>query len=72
MWLNATDPICVKFEPENCGRFLDEYLKPVGFIGDHTPLKIEDIVEKSETESDDEEDSEVEDRSFMSYDSDSE
>ncbi|CAH0730448.1 unnamed protein product, partial [Brenthis ino] len=70
--VNATDPICVKLEPENCGWFLDEYLKPVGFIGDHTLLKIEDIVKKSETESDDEEDSEVEDRSFMSDDSDSE
>ncbi|XP_045479783.1 uncharacterized protein LOC123684536 [Harmonia axyridis] len=59
MWLNATDPICVKLQPENCGWFLDEYLKPVGFIGDHTPLKIEDIVERTETESDDdEEDSE--------------
>lgn len=69
MWLNATDPICVKLQPENCGWFLDEYLKPVGFIGDHTPLKIEDIVEKIETESDNEEDSEVGDHSYMSDDS---
>ncbi|CAH0687786.1 unnamed protein product [Spodoptera exigua] len=69
MWLNATDPICVKLQPENCGWFLDEYLKPVGFIGDHTPLKIEDIVERTETESDDAEDSEVEDHSYMSDDS---
>ncbi|KAH9635594.1 hypothetical protein HF086_012263 [Spodoptera exigua] len=69
MWLNATDPICVKLQPENCGWFLDEYLKPVGFIGDHTPLEIEDIVERTETESDDAEDSEVEDHSYMSDDS---
>ena len=72
MWLHATDPICMKLLPENCGWFLDEFLKPVGFIGDHTPLKIEDIVERIETECNDKEDSEVEDLSYMSDDADPE
>lgn len=70
MWLNATDPVCMKLQPENCGWFLDKYLKPVGFIGDQTPLRIEDIVETTGTESDDEECSEVEHHSFMSDDDD--
>ena len=72
MWLNATDPICIKLEPESCGWYLDEYLKPRGFIGDHTPLRIDDIVERAETESDDEEGADVADLSFMSDDSEAE
>ncbi|KAJ8721887.1 hypothetical protein PYW08_004289 [Mythimna loreyi] len=72
MWLHATDPICMKLQPENCGWFFDEFLKPVGFIGDHSPLKIQDIVERFETECNDQEDSEAEDLSYMSDDADPE
>ena len=45
MWLNATDIKCVKFQPQNCCWHFDEYLKPTRFIGNQTPMKIQDIVE---------------------------
>ena len=64
MWLNAMDPICVKIQPENGGWFLDGYLKPVGFIGDHIPYRIEDIVVKTDAESDVQECSEVGDHNL--------
>lgn len=70
MWIHATEPNCVKLQPENCGWFLDVYLKPMGFVGDQTPLKIEDIVHISEKENDDES-SEFEDH-FTSDESDPE
>ena len=53
MWLHATDPHCAKLNPENCGWFLDGHLKPKGFEGDQTPLKIDDILEMTEKENDD-------------------
>lgn len=46
--LRDTEPNCVKLNPENCGWFLDGHLKPKGFDGDQTPLKIEDILEITE------------------------
>lgn len=52
MWLHATDPNCVKLDPKNCGWFLDGYLKPKGYDGDQTPLKINDILEMTEIEND--------------------
>ncbi|GBP79476.1 hypothetical protein EVAR_59150_1 [Eumeta japonica] len=42
MWFHATDPQSVKLQPENCGWYLDDYLQPTGFIGDQTPLTVQD------------------------------
>lgn len=33
MWLNATESECIKFQPENCGWHLDNYLKPTDSLG---------------------------------------
>lgn len=59
MWLHATDQDCLKLRPENCGWLLeDDHFKPIGFVGDQTPLKIDDIAQvmdngdKEELESD--------------------
>lgn len=52
MWLHATDSNCVKLNPKNCGWFLDGHLKPKGFDGHQTPLKINDILEIQEQEND--------------------
>lgn len=55
MWLHATEPNCVKLRPENCGWFVDNnHLKPIFFVGDQTPLKIDDILEMTEKENDEE------------------
>ncbi|XP_049318490.1 uncharacterized protein LOC125780337 isoform X2 [Bactrocera dorsalis] len=70
MWLHATDPECVKLQPETCGWFVDDYLKPTGFIGDQTPLTVQDIAEMTEKENSDDECSELEDASFSSHESD--
>lgn len=69
MWLHATDPQCFKLQPENCGLFVDDYLKPTGFIWDQTPLTVQDIAEMTEEENSDE-CSELEDISFTSDESD--
>ncbi|KAF2883530.1 hypothetical protein ILUMI_22646 [Ignelater luminosus] len=61
MWLNAVQPDCVKLQPENYGWFFDGYLKPIGFVGDQTPLRIDDIVKIIDNEKEDEESSELED-----------
>lgn len=44
MWLNATEPCCAKLKPESCGWYMDGYLKPTGFLGDPTPLEVQDIL----------------------------
>lgn len=44
MWLNATDSCYVKLCPENCGWSMDGYLKPRGFVGNPTPLLVDDIL----------------------------
>lgn len=45
IWTNATDPCCVKLNPEDCGWILIENtLKPIWFIGDPTPMTVEDIL----------------------------
>ncbi|CAH1111419.1 unnamed protein product [Psylliodes chrysocephalus] len=55
MWLQATDQLCLKLRPENCGWTLENnYLKPIGFIGDQMPLKIDDIAQMTDNENDDE------------------
>lgn len=61
MWLHAMDPQCVQLQPENCGWFFDDYLKPTGFIGDQTPLTVQDIVEMTEEEN-------IEESSELEYD----
>ena len=46
MWLHATDQDCIKLRPENCGWVLDDDVyEPIGFVGDQTPLKIDDIAQ---------------------------
>lgn len=45
MWLHATDRDCSKLRPENCWLLEDDNFKPIGFVGDQTPLKIDDIVQ---------------------------
>ena len=44
MWQNATDPDCIKFSAENSGWILDGFLKPTWFVGDSTPLQVEDVL----------------------------
>lgn len=61
MWLNATEPDCVKLQPESYGWFFDEYLKPIGFVGDQTPLRIENIIKMIDDEKENEESSELDD-----------
>ena len=42
MWLNATEPDCIKFSAENNGwLLLDGFLKPTWFLGDSTPTQVE-------------------------------
>lgn len=53
MWLNATDSDCTKLRPENCGWFMDGYLKPTGFVGDQTPLQVNDILHLTSSGNDD-------------------
>lgn len=53
MQLHATYPLCAKLNPENCGWFLDGHLKPKRFEGDQTPLKIDEILEMTEKENED-------------------
>ena len=43
MWLNATNPSCIKRHPEDCGWCMDGHLKPTGFDGDSTPLQDDDV-----------------------------
>lgn len=46
MWLHATDQDCLKLSPENCGCVIeDDHFKSIGFVGDQTPLKIDDIAQ---------------------------
>lgn len=51
MWTNATNPVCVKLRPESCGWMkTDSTLKPVGFIGEATPLQVDDLLNISSSE----------------------
>uniref|UniRef100_A0A034W3J4 Uncharacterized protein n=1 Tax=Bactrocera dorsalis TaxID=27457 RepID=A0A034W3J4_BACDO len=54
MWLNATDPYCAQLQPQNCGWHIDEkLLKPIEFLGDPTPLQVDDILPATIEENDD-------------------
>ncbi|CAH2109151.1 unnamed protein product [Euphydryas editha] len=45
MWQNATEPRCVKFNPEEYGwSVIDGNFKPTWFIGDPTPMTVEEIL----------------------------
>lgn len=70
MWLNATYSVCAKSHPENYGWHLDEFLKPTGFVGDQTPLKIQDIVEMEDNEEESNESEEIESNNDTSDESD--
>ena len=41
-WLNTTDFCCIKQFPENCGWFMDGYLKLMGFVGNTISLQADD------------------------------
>ena len=71
MWLHATDSNCIKLCPENCGWFFDGHLKPKGFDGDQTPLKIDDILQITEN-ANEEASSDLKDGDITSGDSDPE
>lgn len=45
MWINSIDPECKEPQPEHCGWYVHDSLKPTIFIEDQTPLAIQDIVE---------------------------
>lgn len=70
MWLNATDSECAKLNPENYGWHLDSFLKPTGYIGDQTPLKIQDIIEMEVNDKEPNESDEFENQHFTSDESD--
>lgn len=53
MWLNATDPCCIKLRPEDCGWFMDGHLKPTWFVGDPTPLQVDDILRVTKNDNND-------------------
>ena len=44
MWLNATDRFCIKWHPEDCGWFMNDYLKLIGFVGDSTSQQVDDVL----------------------------
>lgn len=45
MWLNATEPNCIKFSAENNGWLvLDGFLKPTWFLGDSTPTQVASVL----------------------------
>lgn len=45
----------MKLHPGNCGWFLENnYLKPAGYVGDQTRLKINDLLEMTENENNEE------------------
>lgn len=65
MWTKATDPCCVNLNPENCGwNLIKGALKPTWFIGDPTPMTVEEIL--SESNGNNFEDKEVTDESDTS------
>lgn len=54
MWLNATEPNCIKFSAENNGwLLLDGFLKPTWFLGDSTPTQVESVLCDSTNKSSD-------------------
>lgn len=62
MWLNATEPNCIQFSAENNGWvILDGSLKPTWFLGNATPLEVENIIldESQDDSADNEEDSDI-------------
>ncbi|GBP03222.1 hypothetical protein EVAR_39996_1 [Eumeta japonica] len=62
MWLNATEPNCIQFSAENNGWLIfDGSLKPTWFLGNATPLEVENIIlgDSQDDSADNEEDSDV-------------
>lgn len=59
MWLNATDADCIKLNPEECGWFKENHLKPRWFVGDATPLQIDDILQDTCKNNDDDNENEA-------------
>lgn len=60
MWLNATEPDCVKFSAENNGWILDGFLKPTWFVGDSTPTQVESVLcNSTQNHTDNEDDSDI-------------
>lgn len=45
MWQNATESTCTLFDSMECGWKIDGgILKPIGFVGDPSPLRVEDVL----------------------------
>lgn len=60
MWLNATEPDCIKFSPENNGWLvLDGFLKPTWFLGDSTPTQVNSVLCESTNKASDNDDSDI-------------
>ncbi|CAG4953971.1 unnamed protein product [Parnassius apollo] len=61
MWLNATEPNCIKFNAENNGwLLLDGVLKPTWFLGDSTPTQVESVLcDSTNKSSDNDDDSDI-------------
>lgn len=59
MWLNVTESDCVKLQPESYGWVFDGYLNIIGFVGDQTPLRFDNIIKMINHEKEDEESSEL-------------
>ena len=63
MWQNATEPMCILYEPTECGWQLnsENKLEPLWYKGPAAPLKVEEILraemntEESEGESEEDE-----------------
>lgn len=62
MWLSATEPNCIKFNAVNNGWVLkDGHLKPTWFVGDATPVEVENVIQRNfqDKSADNEEDSDI-------------
>ena len=50
MWLHATDPCCIKQHPKDYSWFMDGYLKLMGFVGDPSPLQVDDVLQATNSD----------------------
>ena len=69
MWLNATEPDCIKFSAENNGWILDDFLKQTGFLGDSKPTQVESSI-NNRTDNEDDSDIYFDDKSECNDDTD--
>lgn len=57
MWQNATEAVCILYDPTECGWQLNESskLEPLWYIGPSAPLKVEEILSCQQNEEESEE-----------------